>query len=231
MVSYGARVTTAGWERRASEAVPLSRSERRKAQTRQKLIEAARDMLATGTAAQASVQEITAAADVGFGSLYNHFGSKTDLLEAAVADVLEELGALFDRLSFDLEDAASALAQSTRLTLRMCRDRPQMSAVLIRHGMHYMESEGGVAARLLRDLEMGMASGRFLVAEPRLARAAVSGAVLATLQIAQTDPDLVDDAACDRLVEGLLRMLGVSFEEARELAYAPLPEPDVPDPR
>ena len=120
-------------------------------------------------------------ADVGFGSFYNHFSTKSEPFEAAVADVLEELGELFDRLSVDVEDAATAFAQSVRLMLRLCRSRPQISAVLVREGMHYMvESEGGVAPRLLRDLRAGVASGRFLKAEPRLARAAVSGAVLAT---------------------------------------------------
>jgi AcrR family transcriptional regulator len=141
-------------------ATPLSRGARRKAATRQKLIDAARVMLAAGTAADASIQEITNAADVGFGSFYNHFGSRTELFEAAVTDVLEELGALFDRLSVHVEDPALAYAQSTRLTLRLCRSRPQVCAVLVRHGMHYMEAEDGVAPRLLRDLQAGIATGR-----------------------------------------------------------------------
>ena len=89
-------------------AAPLSRGQRRKAATRQKLIDAAREMLAAGTAADASIQEVTDAADVGFGSFYNHFSSKTELFEAAVTDVLEELGALFDRLSVDVADPALA---------------------------------------------------------------------------------------------------------------------------
>jgi AcrR family transcriptional regulator len=54
-------------------------------------------------------------ADVGFGSFYNHFSTKSELFEAAVADVLEELGELFDRLSVDVVDAATAFAQSVRL--------------------------------------------------------------------------------------------------------------------
>src|SRR6478609_5632935 len=148
----GAALTTAGRVPAAPDAVPVSRAERRKARTRQMLIDAARGMLAAGTATQASIQEITDAADLGFGSFYNHFSTKTELFEAAVADVLEELGELFDRLSVDVQDAATAFAQSVRLTLRLCRSRPQISAVLVREGMHYMESEGGVAPRLLRDI-------------------------------------------------------------------------------
>jgi len=58
-----------------------SRLERRKAQTRQKLVDAARAMLADNRAPRASIQDITEAADVGFGSFYNHFTSKDDLLK------------------------------------------------------------------------------------------------------------------------------------------------------
>ena len=141
-------------------------------------------------------------ADVGFGSFYNHFSTKSEPFEAAVADVLEELGELFDRLSVDVEDAATAFAQSVRLMLRLCRSRPQISAVLVWEGMHYMEFEGGVAPRQLRDIRAGVASGRFLKAEPRLARAAVSGAALATLQMSlhAEHPAWKQDCGAERVV-------------------------------
>jgi AcrR family transcriptional regulator len=222
-------VTTAGAKPPAGDALPQSRVERRKAQTRKKLIDAARAMLASDAAAQASIQEITDTADVGFGSFYNHFSSKAELFEAAVADVLDELGELLDQLSVDAEDSALAFTQSVRLTLRLCRSRPEISAVLIRHGMNYIESPRGLAPRALRDIRAGMASGRFRAAEPRLAFAAVAGAMLATLQLALTDPDLVDAAACDQLAEQLLRLLGVPFEETH--AYVPLPVAALPEPR
>ena len=224
-------MTTAGPESAAPEALPPSRSDRRKARTRQKLIDAGEALLAAGTAAQASIQEITDAADVGFGSFYNHFESKGELFEAAVTDVLEELGQSFDQLTLDVDDPALAMAQSVRLTLRLCRSRPEISAVLVRHYMQIMDPDSGVARRLLRDIRAGMASARFLEEDPRLARAAVSGAVLATLQLALIDPELVDDAACDRLVEQLLRMLGLPFDQARELAHAPLPVTELPESR
>ena len=117
---------------------------------------------------------------------------------------------MFDRLSVDVEDAAMAFAQSVRLMLRLCRSRPQIPRCSSGRGCTTWKSEGRVAPRLLRDIRAGVASGRFLKAEPRLARAAVSGAVLATLQMSLTNPELVDDAAGDQLVEQLLRMLGVT---------------------
>ncbi len=57
-------------------AVPANRLDRRKARTRQALIDAAVQLIAEGRGERASIQEITEAADIGFGSFYNHFASK-----------------------------------------------------------------------------------------------------------------------------------------------------------
>src|SRR4029450_12177437 len=142
-----------------------------------------------------------------------------------------ELGALLDQLSVDVDDPALAFARSVRLTLRLCRDRPEMAAVLIRHGMHYMESPRGLAPRALPDIQAGIAAGRFQPTEPRLARAAVAGVLLATLRLALTDPDLADEIAFDHLAEQVLRMLGTPYDQAHALAHAPLPVAGLPEPR
>ena len=88
----------------ADPAVPGSRLERRKAQTRAALVAAARDLLRTRDPAEVSIQEITDAADVGFGSFYNHFSAKQDLFDAAMDEVLEEHGAMLDDLTSGIED-------------------------------------------------------------------------------------------------------------------------------
>ena len=55
----------------------VSRLDRRKARTRQALIDAAVRLIAEGRGDRASIQEITEEADIGFGSFYNHFDSKS----------------------------------------------------------------------------------------------------------------------------------------------------------
>ena len=60
-----------------------SRLDRRKARTRQALIGAAVQLIAQGRGERASIQEITDAADIGFGSFYNHFDSKDELFATA----------------------------------------------------------------------------------------------------------------------------------------------------
>src|SRR5271165_7053754 len=85
--------TTAGAvmaEAASAASVPrVSRLDRRKARTRQALIDAAVRLIAEGRGDRASIAEITEEADIGFGSFYNHFDSKEQLFQAASEEVLE----------------------------------------------------------------------------------------------------------------------------------------------
>ena len=63
-----------------------NRLDRRKALTRAALIAAAQGFLAEQGRTDVSIQEITEAADVGFGSFYNHFTSKVRGFAAAMED-------------------------------------------------------------------------------------------------------------------------------------------------
>jgi AcrR family transcriptional regulator len=67
----------------ASEPPRASRLDRRKARTRQALIDAAVRLIAEGRGDRASIAEITEEADIGFGSFYNHFDSKEQLFQTA----------------------------------------------------------------------------------------------------------------------------------------------------
>lgn len=87
----------------ASQDEPANRLERRKQRTRAALIQAAQALIAEGKL-NVPVLEITQAADVGMGSFYNHFDSKEALFDAAVADVLDNHGALLDRLTESIDD-------------------------------------------------------------------------------------------------------------------------------
>src|SRR5690349_23653184 len=104
-----------------AEAVPavgaprVSRLDRRKARTRQALIDAAIRLIAEGRGDRASIQEITEAADVGFGSFYNHFDSKEQLFQTVSEVVFEQWGQLIDRASAGLTDPAELFAVGTRI--------------------------------------------------------------------------------------------------------------------
>ena len=120
--------------------MPVNRLERRKQRTRAALIKAAQTFIAAGKV-NVPVLEITQAADVGMGSFYNHFESKEQLFDAAVAEVLDAHGALLDQLTASLDDPAETFACSFRLTGRLFRRRPQESQILLANGMALLSSE------------------------------------------------------------------------------------------
>ncbi|WP_431682575.1 TetR/AcrR family transcriptional regulator [Kitasatospora sp. KL5] len=201
-----------------------NRFERRRARTRQSLITAARQILAEAGEGSASIQEIAERADVGFGSFYNHFASKTELFDAAVADALEEFGEAFDRRLSGIDDPAELLAAGFRLSARMARTQPELMQVVRRRGLAHVHSDRGLAPRARRDLEAGVAAGRFDPVDPTVALAALGGSLLSLVELMFARPDFDGDGAAADLAEMMLRMLGVPPEDAREVSRRPLPD-------
>ncbi|KPI30714.1 TetR/AcrR family transcriptional regulator [Streptomyces sp. NPDC048253] len=208
----------------STSAPPLNRFERRRAETRQALVRAARQILAETGDTSASIQAIAERADVGFGSFYNHFESKTDLFDAAVKDALEELGQAFDEHLQGIDDPAELVAAGFRLSAHLADTRPELMQVLRHRGLGHIHSDTGLAPRAVRDLEVGIASGRFTVGDPTVALTALGGSLLALLELRFARPDLDGDEAASNLAEMLLRMLGLPPQDAREVARRPLPD-------
>jgi AcrR family transcriptional regulator len=65
----------------------LSLRDRKKAQTRQRIISVAMKIFAKKGIEQATVDEIAAAADVGKGTIYNYFETKEDIIVAFLVDI------------------------------------------------------------------------------------------------------------------------------------------------
>ncbi|MFF4507994.1 TetR/AcrR family transcriptional regulator [Streptomyces sp. NPDC001401] len=206
-----------------TSAPPSNRFERRRAETRQALVRAARQILAETGDTSASIQAIAERADVGFGSFYNHFESKTELFDAAVVDALEEFGRTFDERLRDIDDPAELVAAGFRLSARMAESHPELMQILRHRGLGYLHSDQGLAPRALRDLQVGIASGRFTPVDPTIALSALGGSLLALVELRFARPDLDGDEAAANLVEMVLRMLGVAPDDAREVVRRPLP--------
>jgi AcrR family transcriptional regulator len=200
-----------------------NRLERRKQRTRAALVKAAQRLIAEGKI-NVPVLEITKAADVGMGSFYNHFDSKEQLFEAAIADVLDAHGAMLDRLTESIDDPAETFATSFRLTGRLFRRRPQESEVLLANGPALLSADRGLAPRALRDIKVGVDAGRFRVDDPELALAMAGGALLGLGKLLRDDPDRDDALAADTVTESVLRLLGLSAEEAHAVCQRPLPD-------
>ncbi|WP_175647623.1 TetR/AcrR family transcriptional regulator [Streptomyces cyaneochromogenes] len=209
----------------STSAPPSNRFERRRAETRRALVRAARQILAESGDTSASIQTIAERADVGFGSFYNHFDSKAELFEAAVVDALEEFGQAFDERLTGIDDPAELLAAGFRLSARMADSHPELMQVLRRRGLGHIHSDNGLARRALRDLQVGIASGRFTATlDPVVALTALGGTLLSLVELRFARPEADGDEAAVNLAEMVLRMLGLPADDAHEVARRPLPD-------
>ena len=207
----------------AAGAPRVTRLDRRKARTRQALIDAAVRLIAEGRGDRASIAEITEEADIGFGSFYNHFDSKEQLFATASEEVLERWGQLIDRASAGITDPAELFAVGTRITGRLGWTHPDIAGFLTGTGINVLDISTGLVPRALRDIEAGRAAGRFTILDPEIALSAAVGGMLGLLRMCQRHPERVTETTVDQLTEGELRLLGVPAGEAAPLAALPLP--------
>jgi AcrR family transcriptional regulator len=208
----------------AASAPKVSRLDRRKARTRRALIEAAVRLIAEGRGDRASIAEITEAADIGFGSFYNHFDSKEQLFQTAAEEVMERWGQMIDRASTSVSDPAEVFAVGLRISGRLGWTHPDIAGFLTGTGLDALDIPVGLAPRALRDIQAGQAAGRFTIPDADIALSAVAGGLLGLLRMCQRHPERITEASVDQLAEAVLRLLGVPAHEAARLAALPLPD-------
>ena len=212
------------------------RGARRKRETRQRLLEAALSLMAKKGMEGVAINEITEAADVGFGSFYNHFESKEAIYGALMEWVFEDFADALDRLVSEMADPAEVVSVCVRHTLLRAQREPVWGQFLIREGYSARVLERGLGQRLLRDIQKGIASGRFKREDALMSFLSVGGTVLASISVClQFDKkhgmrtDTIDqlgfnvDDLPQRAAKALLLTLGLSRSEAEKVAYRPLP--------
>jgi len=213
------------------------RGARRKRETREKLVLSAFRLIAERGVDAVAINEITEAADVGFGSFYNHFPSKEAIYEEVFRRVLDEFGDALDRLTGELEDPAEVVAASVRHTVLRAQAEPLWGRFVLRECLTPRGLTGGLAVRLLRDVRSGIARKRFVAPDPGMALAMAGGTVLlsiglqsASQQAAAPLKKLGIDTkhVAERTAVTVLRALGVASAEATRIARRTLPTLQMP---
>ena len=100
------------------------RSTRRKLRTRDQLIRAAHHIMSEKGIDEATINEITELADLGFGTFYNYFSSKDDLAVQVLDCVIDDLGKRNDLATskIKLRDPDAVQAISIRPLSAAARD-------------------------------------------------------------------------------------------------------------
>lgn len=215
------------------------RVEKRKQATRLRLMEAAYALMAE-KGSEVSIQDITAAADVGFGTFYTYFASKDAIYDALVEEVLEASGKVVDAATRHLTDPAERLSAGIQYTLLQAHADPLWGKFLSSSLMRPPSAASGLSKFFLRDVSDGLAQQRFKVDDVPMSVVAVAGTIHAMLRIERGElltalsrlglDKGADAAAADdelalprRTTALILRMLGIPPEESVALVHKPLP--------
>lgn len=217
----------------APEPQHATRAQRRKRETRQRLLEAAFKLVSERGIDGVAINEITSEADVGFGSFYNHFESKEAIYASVIEWVFDSYADALDETIGRLSDPAEIMAASVRHTIRRARLEPAWGRFLVREGYSSRIFAKGLGPRMHRDLELGIAQKRFRVGDPFVSFLSIGGLVLAAI-VAELETGGAADAStsfqkargdhlAERVAAAVLEMLGLESGEAKKIATRPLP--------
>ncbi|WP_028268012.1 TetR/AcrR family transcriptional regulator [Arthrobacter sp. MA-N2] len=202
-------------------AVPGGRQQRRREQTRARLIDAARTLMAERGVDAVGLSEITEAADLGAGTFYNYFQSRDEIVEAVAEASVESLGQSMDALTAEMEDAAEIYSFSLRHVVLKAITDPLWGWFVVRLGVAHPQLIEILGPRAARDLRKGIDSGRFTIPDIDVATSCTFGALLATLHLVLSSKTEVH--ADELFAQTMLCMVGVPSAEAQEIASRPLP--------
>lgn len=199
----------------------IGRRERKQAETRRRLIEAARTQLSAGGLESVTITSVTERADVAQGTFYNYFESRDAVIDAVIFESVERLGQRLDALTAGMADAAEIYSFSLRHLMSTAVSDPAWGWVMIRLGIAHETLLKTLGPRATRDLQIGIDSGRFAIPDVELAAAMTFGSLLSAMH-EYLEGSHRDDVAA-RYAEFLLRMVGIPAQEAAEIVTRPLP--------
>jgi len=197
------------------------RRERKRAENREKLMSAARVLFADHGVEETTIQEITDEADLGFGTFYNHFDDKDQLIDEVLAHTVATQGALINEITETIEDPAEVIAVSHRYFIRLADQDPRWAWLLVRLELSHDIALRSLAPFARRNLRRGSETGRLKLVDQELALVSNGGALLAVMRAvldgnAPVNADVLH-------AEGILRMLGLSAEDAHDVANRDFP--------
>ncbi|MFA6153343.1 TetR/AcrR family transcriptional regulator [Mesorhizobium sp.] len=103
------------------------------AETRAKLIAAARHAFGTAGYAEASMDDFTAAAGLTRGALYHHFGDKKGLLEAVIAEIDGEMAARVNEVASKAPTRWQHFVDECTTYIEMALE-PEIQRIMFRDG-------------------------------------------------------------------------------------------------
>jgi AcrR family transcriptional regulator len=188
----------------------------RRAKTRSELIRAARALYAARTFDSVTVDDVVNAAGVAKGTFYVHFDDLDDLKSVVADELAREFDDLLQPRRLSLDDPLERITAGCGAFINEALYNPAWAALIAR-GAAAMPGIARVArGRLNEDIRRAAATGRLHDVAPDLAFEFVLGITVRTMQSAAEGR--LKPKHAPAVVAGILRAIGVTAEEAQEIA-------------
>jgi AcrR family transcriptional regulator len=199
-----------------------TRSDRRKRRNREALLAAGHQVMASKGIDAATMAEIAELADVGAGTVYNYFASKDDLAMGVMERVMDLLAQRIEAVTNTFDDPGQVYAFGVRNVMKAATTDRRWRWLLRRSEVIADAMYRVMGPYAIRDIRNAVAAGRYRTEDPELAWRMATHAIVG-FSLAVCDQKIHIDKMDDAVVN-LLGMLGVSREEAWEIALRPCPE-------
>jgi AcrR family transcriptional regulator len=192
---------------------PTERTAARSAATRQRIVAAARALIARGGYAEAQVAAVASRAGVATGTVYRHFPSKADLFAEVFREASQHEVDAVAKAAGKADSASARLAAAVETFARRALRGRRLAWALIAEPVDpAVEAERLVFRRAYRDvfaevIEAGVESGELPLQSPELSGAALVGAIGEALvgPISPTAAGLEDESVIDSLRDFCIR--------------------------
>jgi len=190
--------------------------------TRRQLISAAIRVLSARGVADATIQEIAAVAETTAGTVYNHFRTKNDVVQAVALWVTDSLCRRIADSYAHVGEGAERMAIGNRRYIWLAEQSPAWALLLLDVATAAPDLMQQITGDARADLKLGIRQKSFRVASEAAAMDLISGTVAQAMRsVAHGFAPARHGSAVAATV---LRGLGMPFDEALEVARRPLPE-------
>jgi AcrR family transcriptional regulator len=195
---------------------------RKRKRTRERLLHAAKQVMAETGAEAATIAEIAAAAEVSPGTFYNYFQTREEILDAVAASFVEEFRRVMDAIQRAVDDPAERIAIAIRLFLERVRDDRLWGWFMARYASSLPilrdQTREIIRERIIAD---GLRRRRFRLPSTRAIGDLIAGTSVTALRSILEGRAPLEIAT--EVAELVLRGLGVPLGDAHRIANRPIP--------
>lgn len=193
----------------------------RRVATRDRLIVAAKSVMADTSVDAVTIDVIVQKAGVGKGSFYNHFNSKEDLFFATLEQIFSDMADQIMLAIRVVDDPAEELAIGIKMYLQLATADPEIGRFIVNAPASLDILNRYADPVVNHTIDKGLQSERFKMRDRDLFFLLLTSGVNATLSGVLEQK--FDDSISTELAASALVLAGLDRSEAYEIAAKPLP--------